>query len=116
MGNSWKHAQILLVPQSDLCECGHLRKDHNNMRGYCWRCTSYGRVKDITEPSSDDVFGTLLEEKHIKSVIKNDDCKKFRKWSVERVRRFWNAANSFLYVNTKTEQTILDDYFSKLNI
>jgi len=95
MGNSWKYAQILQFPQSGLCECGHRRKDHNNMKDWCHKCWGYGKVADMTDPPPDDVLGFL--------VGKREECKKFHHWSVERVRRFWTAVN--------IEQTILDDYY-----
>jgi hypothetical protein len=39
-------------------------------------------------------------------------CEKFRQWSTERVRGFWQFVNIALRLETNTEQAILDDYFS----
>jgi len=102
MGNSWKYAQRLQFPQSDLCECGHYRKDHNNMKGFCYLCPDPHKPIEMSQPPPDDVFRHLFGER--------EECKKFHKWSVERVRRFWNIVNISLGVKTNTEQTILDDY------
>lgn len=108
MGNSWKYAQTLQFPQSDLCECGHYRKDHNNMKGCCILCMDHGKLKDISDSPPDDVLGFLVGER--------EKCEKFRKWSVERVRAFWEIANVALNFNTNTEQTILDDFYPISNI
>jgi len=103
MGNSWKYAQTLQIPQSDLCECGHYRKDHNNMKGFCIPCMYDGKLTDMTSPPPDNVFSLFVN--------KREKCERFHKWSVERVRAFWQIANSFLWIKTNTEQTILDDYY-----
>jgi len=109
MGNMWgrySKKTVLQFPQSDLCECGHHRKDHhrrsNGASGFCYLCPDPNKPIEMGQPPTDDVFGLLVGEQ--------EKCEKFHKWSVERVRRFWNVANIMLSLKTNREQTILDDF------
>jgi hypothetical protein len=81
MHNSWKYAQVIHLPEDNKCECNHYRSQHNNMKGFCLICMN-----------------------------RYEKCEKFRKWSVERVREFWQVANIAIHTKTGTEQTIMDDY------
>jgi len=67
----------------------------------------HGKLTDMTLPPPDDVMRFLVGKHHEIS----DKCKKFQRWSTKRVRAFWQIANITLWVNTNTEQTLLDDYF-----
>lgn len=105
MGNNWGRSyQFLQTPQDNLCECGHYRRDHNGKKGFCFLCTGYSDNTKIEIGASppDDVLGHLLG--------KREKCEKFRRWSTERVRAFWQIANIMLRFYTNREQTILDDY------
>ena len=87
----------------------HHRRD-NGTYSFCYLCPEPKKPIEVTQEPPDDVYDLLLEELNIKSVINNNDCKKFHKWSVEKVRRFWNFVNANIWLKTGTKQTILDDY------
>lgn len=112
MGNSWKYAQVLQFPQSDLCECGHTREYHNNKTGWCYKCPDYKKLPDISASPPDDVLDTLLIEQDRPSWFaqNRDSCEKFRHWSIERVRAFLKVYNIMLWSATGMEQTLIDDY------
>jgi len=109
MPNSWKYAQVLQFPQSDLCECGHPASHHNNRRGFCYDCMMGGGEKpaDIADEPPDDVYATIFRGP--RSLLR-DGCEHFRRWSPKRVKAFWKVVNIGIALKYDLEQTMLDDF------
>lgn len=106
MPDSWKYAQVLRFPQSDLCECGHDEAHHNNRHGFCYECLMGGAGEpDIADDPSGDVYRMMLHGSRVR-----ESCDRFRRWPAKRVKAFWKIANIGIALRYGLEQTILDDF------